>query len=79
MRIYLNVLDSFESEYQGKKYHIYQMVEMKTMQVYTYSTEEVLPYKIGDTLLCEIGYRYRNKVGQIFVRSIVSKYEKENN
>lgn len=79
MKIYLNVLDAFDSEYQGKTYHIYQMLELKTMQVYTYSSEDNLPYKIGDTLLCEIGYRYRNKQGQIFVRSIVSKYEKENN
>lgn len=79
MRIYLNVLDAFDSEYNGKKYHIYQMLEPKTMEVYTYSTEESIPYKIGDTLLCEIGYRYRNKKGQIFVRSIISKYEVENN
>ena len=79
MRIYLNLLDSFDSEYNGKKYHIYQLIELKTMEVYNYSSEEEVPYKLGDTLLCEIGYRYRNKQGQIFVRSIISKYEKENN
>ena len=79
MRLYLNVLDTFDSEYKGKTYHIYQMLEQKTMEVYTYSSEESLPYKTGDTLLCEIGYRYRDRKGQIYVKSIVSKYQQENN
>ena len=73
MNIYLVLLESFTSEFKGKTYNIYQFIEPKTLNVYNYSSEQELPYKVGDTLLCELGIKHQ----KVYVKNIIEKYEEK--
>lgn len=58
MRIKLFLLDTFDTSFNDKEYHIYQFVDQQSLTILTYSTTETGPlYEVGKTYDCVVGIK----------------------
>lgn len=67
MRLNLTLCNSFESDFNGKHYYVYQFVDIATLNILNYSSESPLPYKNGDILDCVLGIKKQ----KLFVVKVV--------
>ena len=69
MILNLCLCNCFETDFRNKHYYIYQFVDSTTLSILNYSTEESIPYKIGDYVDCEVGI----KNSKLYVLSVSTK------
>ena len=75
MKVYLVLVNNFESDFKGKHYFTYTFIERQTMKIINYTSETKLEYSLGDTLLCKIGTKLKNKEQVLCVEEVIEKYE----
>lgn len=69
MRLNLTLCCSFESDFNGRHYYVYQFVDSATLTILNYSSESPLPYKNGDILDCILGIKKKS----LYVTEVVDK------